>query len=632
MSSRRKRAAAPPLPPPAAPAPYLWDVMLLGCLGLLAVFFLNLSWRKWPDPIVDFGRELYLPWRLTQGAVLYRDMQHVYGPFSQYFNSFVFRIAGVGLGSLITVNIIIYAAILGLLYYCLRAGWGRLAAFVSCVVFVSVFSFSHLVGIGNYNYITPYSHETTHSVLLILLLIGTLRGVLKTGARWQFLCAGLLAGTSVLIKPETMLAVGAVSFGAILLSARQRFRTIRGADWKTKLLLLLAGAIAPVALAILLFHWNTGLSWGETVRDVNAAWLNVLAFSSALSSPMQKASMGTDNIGGNLLNEAMYGGLAAAFAFGSAWGCGHFARQGQVAEGFWLLSLLAIGIVVAAYVPWLGMGTAIPGMLLCAAALEAKRLWRRPPDPVLDDETAVRVLLWLAGLAFLFRMILNPRIFHYGYFQAPLGMVVSVATLLVAVPDFFRVTGWARKLYQGGLAALIFWGCGVIASQSAHILSAQTLPVGMGDDQFLAFDPQKTGITSGALAEVARQYLATDTAAHSLLVMPEGIMLNYLTRLPSTVPNYLFDPGALAQGRGEKLLQQLKAAPPDRVVLISRDLREYGVMRFGDTPEHGQALIDFVHDNYNPVFMRGGDPLDVNQVGVAVYALRQDSPLFPRKP
>ena len=32
-----------------------------------------ISWGKWPDPLIDFGRELYLPWRTTQGAVLFKD-------------------------------------------------------------------------------------------------------------------------------------------------------------------------------------------------------------------------------------------------------------------------------------------------------------------------------------------------------------------------------------------------------------------------------------------------------------------------------------------------------------------------------------------------------------------------------
>ncbi len=29
------------------------------------------SWRTWPDVLVDYGRELYVPWRLAAGQTLY---------------------------------------------------------------------------------------------------------------------------------------------------------------------------------------------------------------------------------------------------------------------------------------------------------------------------------------------------------------------------------------------------------------------------------------------------------------------------------------------------------------------------------------------------------------------------------
>lgn len=646
MASRKKRPIPPPkprdapalAPPPspksATPPPFWMDLLFCSILAVMVVYFLKLSWRKWPDPQIDFGRELYLPWRLSQGAVLYRDIQQMYGPFSAYFNSLVFRIGGVSLTSLIVANVFIYASILGFLYYFLRAGWGRLAAFVSCVVFVSVFSFSHLVGIGNYNFITPYAHEATHGILLILLLIGTLVGLLARGKCWQFFCAGLLVGISVLMKPETMLAAGAVSCGAILLAARDRFRTVR-AGWAVKLLLLFTGGLTPMAIAVLLFHLGAGQGWGEALREVNTAWLNVFTYSGALSTPMQMSSMGTDHLWENLAHEAIMALCVLGFAGGAAWGCRYFPQWGMAAEAFWATFLVIAGLFTAALVPWqdlgpearlppwMNMGTAIPGMLFIAVVLLALQIWRQPRPVEFDRQTAVRALLWLASVAFLFRMLFNPRVFHYGFFQAPLAMCVGLATLLVAVPDFLRVQGGLRKIFQGVLIVVIFWGAGGIAYRSASILAAQTLPVGTGADQFLAFDPQTSGMPSGALIEVARQYLVKDPGAHTLLVVPEGIMLNYLTRLPDPIPNYEFSVSQLAV-LGNLILSRLEAHPPDRIVLISRDLREYGVNRWGDSPEHGAAILDFIYKNYQPVYNPAGDPLDDRQAGVTIYALRPD--------
>src|SRR5881275_1459520 len=88
----------------------------IGHCGLVIATFLFMlawTWLTWPDPIVDFGRELYVPWQITQGKVLYRDIAYFNGPLSPYFNALVFRILGVSLHSVVIVNL----ALLGLLTF-----------------------------------------------------------------------------------------------------------------------------------------------------------------------------------------------------------------------------------------------------------------------------------------------------------------------------------------------------------------------------------------------------------------------------------------------------------------------------------------------------------------------------------
>src|ERR1700719_521931 len=62
------------------------------CLAILTVQ----TWRKWGDMVVDFGVQLYVPWKLSTGAVLYRDLAYLTGgPLSQYYHAWLFRIFGV---------------------------------------------------------------------------------------------------------------------------------------------------------------------------------------------------------------------------------------------------------------------------------------------------------------------------------------------------------------------------------------------------------------------------------------------------------------------------------------------------------------------------------------------------------
>ena len=76
-----------------------------------------LTWRKWPDLLVDFGEQLYLPWRISAGSVLYRDVMYLTGgPLSQYYHAALFKVFGVSFLTLIVSNLAIGLGLLLLMY------------------------------------------------------------------------------------------------------------------------------------------------------------------------------------------------------------------------------------------------------------------------------------------------------------------------------------------------------------------------------------------------------------------------------------------------------------------------------------------------------------------------------------
>ena len=62
-------------------------VLVSGASG--ALFLLMAGWLRWPDLIIDYGREIYIPWRLSEGGVLYKDVFYYYGPLAQLLNTVV---------------------------------------------------------------------------------------------------------------------------------------------------------------------------------------------------------------------------------------------------------------------------------------------------------------------------------------------------------------------------------------------------------------------------------------------------------------------------------------------------------------------------------------------------------------
>src|SRR5579863_2050175 len=124
-------------------------------IATTTLMMVALSWETWPDVIIDFGREVYVPWRLSEGEVLYRDLAYFNGPLSPYLNSLWFRLFGVSIHVLALANLGILFVLLALFYTLLAEIGSRTSALLASLLFVLVFGFGRYVLGGNYNYICP---------------------------------------------------------------------------------------------------------------------------------------------------------------------------------------------------------------------------------------------------------------------------------------------------------------------------------------------------------------------------------------------------------------------------------------------------------------------------------------------
>jgi hypothetical protein len=228
--------------------PLRWGgpLLLAGLFALLAAW----SWGKWPDPLVDFGSELYVPWQLASGKRLYRDIAYRQGPLPHHVNALWFALFGVSLRTLVVCNLAILAGICALAWRILERGCGALAATAACAVLLAVFGFSQYVGIGNYNFATPYQHHQTHGLLLGLLgILALSRGACR-GSATGWAAAGTCLGFAFLTKLELFLPLAGASGAALALCALgapgRPPRAARGAA------ILAAAALLPPLAAVAL--------------------------------------------------------------------------------------------------------------------------------------------------------------------------------------------------------------------------------------------------------------------------------------------------------------------------------------------------------------------------------------------
>lgn len=615
MAARKGKKSLPAKSPrPAAvPSPPLRWLDWLPAPVIAAVFvaLTTWSWLKWPDPIVDFGQQLYVPWRLAAGEKLYRDIAVLNGPLSQYFNALWFYLFGPSLLLLSAVNLAILAAITFVLYRIVLAIADRLTATTAAIAFLSIFAFSQYVGMSNYNYVSPYAHEATHGVALASAMVLSLCVFAKAGRRRAYAIAGALLGLALLTKID--IAVAALAAGVVTLAA---------AAWAgraskpliTDILVFLGACAAPILAFFLYF--TSYLPAGEAFTAVATGFSPV---------PKQVAGnafylhiAGLDAVGANLGRMlAMLFYILLFVAAGAGLEAG-FARRPR----YRLHAAVAVGLVLFAAltiargaIPWGDIPRAFPAATLLIWIAFAVVFVRRRGD----IDLGARILPMLSWTTFAFvllaKMALDVRIANYGFYLAMPAAVALIVCLMYWLPRAMKWTFGGGIIFKSLSLALIAAAIVHHLKWTNDFYRWKNLFIGRGDDTFFTYLPQVDA--HGPIVAAALRWIEENTPRDATFVaLPEGVMLNYLTRRKTTVPQMNFMMiEALVFGE-DALLGALMKQPPDYIALVQKDTSEYGVGAFGSDPRFGKRTMHWVNEHYAPAALIGADPLQGAGFGI----------------
>jgi hypothetical protein len=573
---------------------------LLGLCVLAASFaaLARWTWGGWPDPLVDFGRELYVPWRLSAGVVLQRDIAWFSGPLSQHANAFLFRVAGVSLHTLVVANLLVLAALTLLWWHLLRGLAGTLAATCAGVVLLAAFGFAQLVGIGNYNFVTPYSHEVTHGMLLATGALSCLRRFDERRDVPALLGAGLLLGLCVLTKVEVALA--ALVAAGVWLTLILRLPAAGGLATSRALLCVGAALLAPIAWALVRGTLALGAAGG--LQSTFGGWLHALG-GGAGELAFYRAGMGLDAPAQRLGELAAWTGrwlLALAPFAALAW---RVRRGGEAAHAASAAAALVVGALLAwSFGSLQGTGPARPLPLVALAlAAGAGLALRRAADE--DEARRARTLLALAAFAFVLlgKMILNARVQHYGFALALPATLLAIAATVGLLPEALERRGRAGWVLR--TAALVLFA-GWTAAQlrtTQGFLARKVVTVGRAGDAF------HSDIRGRYVNEALEAFAALARPGATLAVLPEGVMLNYLAESVNPTPYVNFMPPELLLFGEERILAAFQATPPDWILLVHKDTSEYGFPLFG--PDYGTRLASWIQAEYSAVRQFAQTPL-----------------------
>jgi hypothetical protein len=513
---------------------------------------------------------------------------------------------------LVTANLVIFAAILALSYSLFRRAWGVAGALAACLVFVSLFAFSQFLVCSNFNYAMPYAHEATHGLLVSLALVALLSGWVDRPTWPKSLVAGLLFGLTLVLKPEFILAGCAVMAMAGILCWR-RLGKIPGPACASFSL----GALLPTALFVAYFSRH--FPFAEAVQAASRAWSSLLLHPDIVSKKYQLVFLGIDQPWTNLVVHVRKT-LLAIVTLGALGGIAAFAlkRAGVFARWSLMALTVATALVIGLKAEWGDIGRCLLGLNLLYLGLVWSGRLRRVPSSEPADKAVFnrRILLTVFAVVLMSRMILNGRILQFGFFQAALAAMVLVAIVCAESAEWMPLVR-GRRLAMAALgAALLVPGIVWCSAVSQRFLRAQTYAVGEGRDRFYTYsvNVEVTGYLINAVLEILRE-LPHDSV---LLTLPEGDMVNYLARMRSPLPQFQFYSWATEGGREREIVEALDAHRPDLIVIVGRDLNEFGITHYGERDGGGRAIMQWIAQHYRVTHHIGNDPLNSNQRGAYV--------------
>ncbi len=575
----------------------LWDAAVL---LTVAVVFIILTGGKWTHPVNDFGREVYIPWAIDQGAVLYKDLAYLFGALPPCLNALLFKFFGASLQTIQQFDLLVVALMTALIYRFFYLVWCRLSALAAAASFLVLFAFDYLPFGSNMYYLSPYSHSYFYAGLFTLAIFNTLEKYFKDQRKRWLLLTGVLLGAALLSRLELFIIIFIASmFGLVIdacaknMALRERFR-----NW----MLVLAGVTIAVLPFLIYFSMHMPVSKAlMSIVGFNPQWQQVSGIylyrnlAGLIHVPMNLQMLGIV-LGAYA---ALYLGLNAlgqAFLLRRA-GRDHF-QVFVLGAYFFTVYGAVLYAVNHGWAHEIFRGAAVCVIL---AGILAYRKMRQAQDA--DSRTRALLMLMFclfAGLM-LFKVPLSMKLFNYALFYGMPAGLVTVIVWVKVVPQIMQErykSGAVSQLFV--LFLLVSVGIQVFGA-SIHGLGARQKKVGLGPNALWALDrtsPWGAGDDVDLFLKWAKENLK---AGERFVVLPEGIMLNFLTGHKISGRHLTFMPAEMVTFGEKSMLGALTEDPPEYMVLVHKSNAEYGGIVLGQN--YALEIVGWLKEHYQRVWI-----------------------------
>ena len=594
-------------------------------LGLIIILLTGLvmaliSWLKWHDLLIDFGEQVYVAWRLSEGEVLYKDIIYGYGPLSSYTHALLFKIFGPGINVLVGFNLLVVTGLSVLIYFLFKKLANSLTGFLCAFVFLTLFAFAQYQGGGNYNFICSYVYSLPHGVALSFLALFFFLKFLESFQPKYLAISGGVVGLVYWTKMEVFVALSFSLLLGLLTSWIQRQLGKR--ELVREALITLATFMVPVILFYLYFLTKMPLK--EVFLTLPSPFSFLGQVGSLKQFQLNQWILGFDQPVSNLLKLFQYFFVLITI-LGLVIGVDSLLSNSSkhIKQIALLFSVALAGLlyVISPQIPWLYLGRPLPLISLLITGYYAVRLARSLKN---NQETGNDLFLMVFSLfstMILLKMILNTHIFHYGFALALPATLLVIFTILFLIPEHFNTLRKSRGFYKAVSLTLILFFVYAHVRLEYQVSQFKTLPVSQGRDLILDYDPmlESRGVIVNQTLDYLKQKLQPGI---EIATVPYGSMINYLSRHPHPLPILNFNPYNVTLFGEESYLKSLQNASSPYILLVHGDtgILMKGKRFFGK--DYGGKAFSWIMQNYTLEQQFGETPFSKNGFGIQILKRR----------
>ncbi len=260
----------------------------------------------------------------------------------------------------------------------------------------------------------------------------------------------------------------------------------------------------------------------------------------------------------------------------------HPARSAAIGIGM----LVLVFAIAWRAISWDDIGRCLPGLALLYLGWHVVILFRSPGS-LKSSAINLRLLFAVLAVALISRMLLNGRIYHYGFYQAAMAGAIVPAVLLGESTDWAGVERRGRAIITLGFLALLLPGVAILMAQSKRAWQMSAICRRRRVGLVLYISSEKRADWSDCAD--CREVLESATRRSDLVGIARGLDGELSDTPPlSPRPVLLFQHvHRKRKGGGRCSSRSYSANHPISLSLSAAIYDEFGINRYGEAPVLG---------------------------------------------